>query len=310
MNAPAHNTVDSAAAAKVENAVDTVAPLNLANNTATATTTYRKPHGRSRLSMLGLAIVCFWLLMAVFGPSISPFDASAIVDNDVFGGMSSHFWLGTDYLGRDMLSRILFGTRYTIGLALAATVMASTVGTTLALFAALAGGWIDDVLSRILDALISIPSKMFALMMVASFGSSVWLLILTAALTYMPGAYRMARSLAVNVQAMEYVQAAKARGEGVFYITCVEMLPNMIRPVLADFGLRFVFVVLLLSGLSFLSLGVQPPDADWGSLVRENISGLGDGSVAVIMPALAIATLTIGVNLLIDNLRGKRARKE
>jgi peptide/nickel transport system permease protein len=264
----------------------------------------------SVLSLIGLCIVTFWLLMAVIGPTISPYDAGQIVDADVFGGISRKLWLGSDYLGRDMLSRILFGTRYTIGLALAATLLACSVGTALALCAALAGGWIDAVMSRTLDALISIPSKMFALMMVASFGSSAELLILTAAITYMPGSYRISRALAVNVQTMEYVQAARARGEGALYITCVEMLPNMIRPVLADVGLRFVFVVLLLSGLSFLSLGVQPPDADWGSLVRENIAGLGEGAPAVIMPALAIATLTIGVNLLIDNLRGKRARKD
>ena len=266
--------------------------------------------GRSWLGLIGLAIVLFWLAMALLGPSISPYDAGAIVDVDVFSGISRKFWLGTDYLGRDMLSRILFGTRYTIGLALAATLLACSVGTAIALFAALTGGWVDALISRVLDALISIPSKMFALLMVATFGSSVWLLILTAAITYMPGSYRIVRSLAVNIQTMEYVQAARARGEGVLYITCVEMLPNMIGPVLADMGLRFVFVVLLLSGLSFLSLGVQPPDADWGSLVRENISGLGEGATAVIMPALAIAMLTIGVNLLIDNLRGKRARKD
>jgi peptide/nickel transport system permease protein len=131
-------------------------------------------------------------------------------------------------------------------------------------------------------------------------------LIATAAIGYLPGAYRIARALAVNVQAMDFVQAARARGEGMGYITCVEILPNMIRPVLADFGLRFVFIVLLLAGLSFLSLGVQPPDADWGSLVRENIAGLSEGAPAVLMPALAIASLTIGVNLWIDNLRGAK----
>jgi peptide/nickel transport system permease protein len=264
----------------------------------------------SILGLIGLCIVVFWLLMAVIGPTISPYDAGQIVDADVFGGLSRKLLLGSDYLGRDMLSRILFGTRYTIGLALAATLLACSIGTGLALCAALAGGWVDAVMSRTLDALISIPSKMFALMMVASFGSSPELLIITAAITYMPGSYRISRALAVNVQTMEYVQAARARGEGALYITCIEMLPNMIRPVLADAGLRFVFVVLLLSGLSFLSLGVQPPDADWGSLVRENIAGLGEGAPAVIMPALAIATLTIGVNLLIDNLRGKRSRKD
>ena len=260
----------------------------------------------SPAALLGLAIVVFWLIVTLAGPSLSPHDASAIVDPDVFGSISWQFPLGTDYLGRDMLSRILYGARYTVALALAATVLASATGTLLGLHAAVAGGWFDASLSRALDALISIPSKMFALMMVASFGSSVPLLIITAALGFMPGAYRIGRALAVNVQALDFVQAAKARGEGMAYIGCVEILPNMIRPVLADFGLRFVFTVLLLSGLSFLSLGVQPPDADWGSLVRENIGGLSEGAPAVLMPALAIASLTIGVNLLIDNLRGKR----
>jgi peptide/nickel transport system permease protein len=277
---------------------------------AAATAPAKRVRRHSTMAWIGMVIVGFWILMAILGPSISPYDATAIVDTDVFSGMSHKFLLGSDYLGRDMLSRILFGTRATIGLALLSTVVASLSGTAIALFAAFSGGWRDAVISRALDALISIPSKMFALMMVATFGSSMFLLVLTAAITYMPGAYRIARSLAVNVQAMEYVQAARARGEGVWYIMTVEMLPNMIRPVLADFGLRFVYVVLLLSGLSFLSLGVQPPDADWGSLVRENISGLGEGALAVIMPALAIASLTIGVNLLIDNLRGKRAAKE
>jgi peptide/nickel transport system permease protein len=277
---------------------------------ASHTAAVKPPRRHSTMAWIGMVIVGFWLLMALIGPSILPYDATAIVDTDVFSGVSAKFLLGSDYLGRDMLSRILFGTRATIGLALAATLLASVAGTAVALFAALSGGWRDAVISRALDALISIPSKMFALMMVATFGSSMGLLVVTAAITYMPGAYRIARSLAVNVQAMEYVQAARSRGEGVWYIMTVEMLPNMIRPVLADFGLRFVYVVLLLSGLSFLSLGVQPPDADWGSLVRENISGLGEGALAVIMPALAIASLTIGVNLLIDNLRNKRAAQE
>jgi peptide/nickel transport system permease protein len=207
-----------------------------------------------------------------------------------------------------MLSRILYGARFTVGLALAAALLASTAGTALGLFAAVSGKWIDEVTSRLLDGLICIPSKVFALVMVAAFGSSVPLLLLMAALSYLPGAYRIARSLAVNLSRMEYVEVARARGEGRLHITCVEMLPNMIHPMLADFGLRFVFVVLLLSGLSFLGLGVQPPDADLGSLVRENISGLGDGAPAVIMPALAIAMLTIGVNLLIDSLSGRKAR--
>jgi peptide/nickel transport system permease protein len=176
------------------------------------------------------------------------------------------------------------------------------------MFAAAAGGWFDAVVSRIVDTMLSIPHKLLALIIVAAFGSSVPFLILTAGIGYMPGAFRIARALAVNVQAMDYVQAARARGEGLLYITCREMLPNMLRPVLADFGLRFLFIVLLLSGLSFLGLGVQPPAADWGSLVRENIIGLSEGAPAVIVPAIAIATLTIGVNMAIDGFAGRKRR--
>jgi peptide/nickel transport system permease protein len=170
------------------------------------------------------------------------------------------------------------------------------------------GRWVDEILSRLFDALISIPSKVLALVVIAAFGSSIPMLMGVAALAYIPGAFRISRSLAVNLMTLEYVQVARARGERLFYIARVEVLPNMIHPMLADFGLRFVFIVLLLSGLSFLGLGVQPPNADWGSLVRENIGGLAEGAPAVMMPAIAIATLTIGVNLLIDNLRRRGGR--
>jgi len=257
---------------------------------------------------VGLFFVAFWLAIAIFGPSIAPHDVGAVVSPDVFAPLSAAFPLGTDYLGRDMLSRILYAARFTIGLALAGAVAASLTGTTLALVAATAGGWLDEVMSRLMDAFISIPSKMLALVMVAACGSSVGLLILTAALSYTPGAYRIARSLAVNVKTLEYVQAARARGEALPYIAAVEILPNMVNPMLADFGLRFVFVVLLLSGMSFLGLGVQPPDADLGTLVRENIGGLFEGAPAVVTPAIAIATLTVSVNLLIDAISGRATR--
>jgi peptide/nickel transport system permease protein len=158
----------------------------------------------------------------------------------------------------------------------------------------------------VLDAVISLPSLLFGLVVVASLGASMGVLIGTAAVIYTPGAYRTARALAVNINALDFVIVARARGEGTFFIMREEILPNLLLPVLTDFGLRFVYVVLLLSGLSFLGLGIQPPYADWGSLVRENLEGLVDGSPAVIMPALAIATLTIAVNLLIDNLPTRR----
>jgi peptide/nickel transport system permease protein len=269
---------------------------------------WRWPNRLSNSGLVGFVLVIFWLLVALLGPLLAPHAVGAIVADDSFAPMSAQFPLGSDYLGRDVLSRILYGARYTVGLALAAALSASIVGTAFGLFATVSGRWIDEGLSRLLDALTCIPSKVFALVIVAGFGSSVPLLILTAALSYLPGAYRIARSLAVNLNVMEYVEVARARGEGRLHLACFEILPNMIHPMLADFGLRFVFVVLLLSGLSFLGLGVQPPAADLGSLVRENISGLADGSPAVIMPALAIAALTIGVNLVIDSVPGRTRR--
>ncbi|KQN08004.1 DNA-directed RNA polymerase subunit alpha [Sphingobium sp. Leaf26] len=254
---------------------------------------------------VGLALVLFWLAVALFGPMLAPYPVGAFVAYDVFDGQSAAHWLGSDYLGRDVLSRLLSGARYTVGLAAAAAMLASATGTALALTAAVGGAKVDEPLSRFMDMLISIPSKIFSLVLVAAFGSSLPLLLLIAAITYVPGNYRIARALAVNLAQMDYVQVARARGEGRFHIAIAEVLPNMIHPLLADFGLRFVFIVLLLSGLSFLGLGVQPPDADLGSLVRENISGLGEGALAILAPAVAIATLTVGVNLLIDALPGR-----
>ncbi len=252
---------------------------------------------------IGALMVLFWLLVAVLGPLLAPYKVGAIVADDPFEPFSARHLLGSDYLGRDVLSRMLGGARITVGLALAAAMIASLAGTGLALLAVVSGRWLDEGVSRLMDAMISIPSKVLALVMVAAFGSSIPLLLLIAAVTYAPGAYRIAHSLAVGLERLDYVQVARARGEGRLHIARAEILPNMIHPMLADFGLRFVFVVLLLSGMSFLGLGVQPPDADLGSLVRENVSGLGDGAAAIVAPALAIATLTIGVNLLIDGLR-------
>ena len=247
--------------------------------------------------------VVLWLAIAVLGASIAPYDVGAVVSPDVFGPLSAAYPLGTDYLGRDMLSRVLYAGRFTVGLALVAALAASFTGTTLALVAATAGGWTDEVVSRLMDAFISIPSKMLALVMVAAFGSSVGLLILTAALSYTPGAFRIARSLAVNVKTLEYVQAARARGEGLAYIAAVEILPNMVNPMLADFGLRFVFVVLLLSGMSFLGLGVQPPTPSWGMMISDGRDFLYEAPWMVLGPGVAILCTSIGINLFGDFLR-------
>ena len=262
--------------------------------------------GASGLS--GLLVLAFWILAAALGPTLLSNSATQ-GSGEVFGRISAEHWLGTDYLGRDMLARVIEGARYTVGVAIVATFLAGGTGTLLALLAAASGRWIDATLSRGLDTLTAIPSKMFALLMVASFGSSVTMLVVAAAIIYVPGAYRIARSLAVNINALDYVTVARTRGEGTLYVMLREILPNIAGPILADLGLRFVYIVLLLAALSFLGLGVQPPAADWGSLVRENIGALADGGAAVIAPSLAIASLTISVNLVIDNLPGRAARE-
>ncbi|AVQ85018.1 MULTISPECIES: ABC transporter permease [unclassified Variovorax] len=259
--------------------------------------------------LLGLAVLLFWVFAAAFGPWLLSFGTQATGTSNVFMPISAAHWLGTDYLGRDMLALVVQGARYTVGVALLATLVASGIGTTLALLAAASGRWLDATLSRGLDTLTAIPSKMFALIMVAGFGSSVPMLVATAAIIYVPGAFRIARSLAVNINALDYVTVARARGEGTLYIMLREILPNIVGPMLADLGLRFVYIVLLLASLSFLGLGIQPPAADWGSLVRENIGALAMGGASVIVPALAIASLTISVNLVIDNLPGRAARE-
>ncbi|HSV81303.1 MAG TPA: ABC transporter permease [Ramlibacter sp.] len=260
--------------------------------------------GWSRVGKLGLAVLGFWIAVALVAPFLGEHALGEMSDAGVFQGMSAQHWLGTDYLGRDMLVRIIAGAPYTIGVALVATLLACGAGALLGLLAAVQGGWFDSALSRVLDTLVSIPSKMFALVVIAGFGSSVTLLIAVAAIVYTPGCYRIIRSLAVNINAMDYVTVARARGEGRAYIMRREILPNITGPLLADMGLRFVYALRLLASLSFLGLGVQPPMADWGSLVRENLGALPVGGISVIAPAIAIAMLTIAVNVVIDNLPG------
>ncbi|CAN7362013.1 ABC transporter permease [Mesorhizobium sp. LjNodule214] len=274
---------------------------------ARATTPRRSFLGYS-YSLVGVVaalVILAWTLVAILAPYVIPHSIGDIVDDDYFGPMRQGLWLGSDYLGRDMLSRVLMGARYTVGISLAAVSIACFSGVVLGMIAAVTGGWLDTCLSRFLDAMNSIPSKLFGLVVVAAVGSSIPVLILTLAVIYIPGAYRFARALAVNINTMDFITVARVRGESTVYLIGSEILPNIIRPVLADFGLRFVFIVLLLSGLSFLGLGLQPPLADWGALVRENIGGLPFAAPAVIVPSLAIASLTISVNLLIDNLPQK-----
>jgi peptide/nickel transport system permease protein len=270
------------------------------------------PKRRLRLSWVGkisVVVVAFWLLMVVIGPSIAPFHEMDMDGDDSF--LNAHtneygtFYLGTDYLGRDTLSRILFGARNTIGISLLATLLAYMMGITLGILAAVKGGWIDMGISRVNDAILALPSIMLGLIVIAAFGSSIPILIATAAVIYATSVFRIARALGQDIMVQDFVEAAQVRGEGIWWIIKSEVLPNAAMPLATDFGLRLVFVVLFISSLSFLGLGVQPPASDWGSMVRTNLAGLTYGSYASIWPALAIASFTIAINLIVDDISAK-----
>ena len=259
----------------------------------------------SWLGKIGIVIVAFWLVIAVIGPYITPYHEMDMEGEDSFLDAYDNFYLGTDYLGRDTLSRVMFGARNTIGISVLATLIAYLIGITLGIAAAVKGGWVDMGISRINDAVLSLPSIMLGLIVIAALGSSIPILIGTAAVIYATSVFRIARALGQDIMVQDFVEAAKARGENVWWIIRSEVLPNAAMPLATDFGLRLVFVVLFISSLSFLGLGVQPPASDWGSMVRENLQGLTYGSYASIWPAFSIATFTISVNLIVDDISAK-----
>ena len=256
----------------------------------------------SWLGKTGLAIVMFWLIIALVGPFTAPYHEADLIADDSYLPADSRFLLGSDYLGRDTLSRIMWGARITIGISLAATLIAYLTGITLGIAAAVYGGWPDMGLSRINDVFLALPNIMLALIVIAAFGSSILILILTAGLVYSSGVFRIARALGQEIVVEEYVEAARARGEGPWWIITREVLSNVMMPLATDFGFRLVFIILFISSLSFMGLGIQPPTADWGSMVRENMQGLSYGSFASIWPALAIASLTISINVVVDDV--------
>jgi len=260
---------------------------------------------------IGVVVVAFWVIMVIVGPWVAPFhEADIIADDSYLGpgyvteGEGTH-WLGTDYLERDIFSRILWGSRMTVGISFIATLLAYAMGVTAGIAAAVKRGWYDMILSRINDAILSLPTIMLGLLIVVSFGSSIPILIGTAAVIYASSVFRIARALGQDIMVMDYVESAQARGETIWWIIFREVLPNAVMPLATDFGLRLVFVVLFISSLSFLGLGIQPPAADWGSMVRQNLEGLQYGSLAPVWPALAIASFTIAINLIVDDISAK-----
>ncbi|MEX0301302.1 MAG: ABC transporter permease [Leisingera sp.] len=258
--------------------------------------------------------LCLLFLIAVFAigafaPWIAPYGEGEILTNDSFLPPNSQMWLGSDYLGRDVLSRLIYGVRVTLFLALIITFLSFFAGVFLGFLAAAFGGRADSWMSRVNDALLSFPALMLALIVINSLGSSFVVLVFTIAFIDMTRVFRVARALAVNIMVMDYVEAAVVRGEGKGWIIWHEVLPNALTPLAAEFGIRFTYAILFISALSFLGLGVQPPQSDLGVMVKENMQAILWGEYTTLYPAFGIALIAISMNVFVDWLLQRSSAK-
>ena len=269
----------------------------------------------------GLMIILVYVVVAVGASVIAPYgEAEIFADINVLpggdpelGGDPNHL-LGTDQIGRDILSRLIYGARNTVGIALLTTVLSFLIGVTFGFLAATLGGWLDQVFSRGVDVLMAIPQLIFALLLMTiasewSYRSGIsltWFMIVIIAVLDSTRVFRLARAVGLNIVVMDYIEAAKVRGETLLHIVFREILPNAFSPLLAEFGLRFCFVFLTIASLSFLGIGIQPPLADWGTMVRDlsqfiNFAAYDPLTAALpLMAAGAIALLTVAVNFVVD----------
>ena len=254
---------------------------------------------------LGMIIVSSYFFVALFAPYLAPYGEAQIFKVPYAPWDNVHIF-GTDRLGRDILSRLIYGARNTMGIALTTTFLAFLIGVGFGLLSAILRGWVDQILARFVDILMAIPSLIFALMLLSIFGSTALNLILIIAVLDSTRVFRLARAVGMNVVVMEYVEAARLRGEKISWIMGREILPNILPPLVAEFGLRFCYVFLMIASLSFLGVGIQPPTADWGSMVRDTGELIQFAAYDVtaamtpILPAAAIGILTIGVNFVVD----------
>ncbi|SHH14849.1 peptide/nickel transport system permease protein [Cognatiyoonia sediminum] len=269
----------------------------------------------------GILTIIIYAIFAIFADAIAPYGQEQIFEqanvlpggDPALGGDPAHP-LGTDQIGRDILSRLIYGAQNTVGIAFATTCLAFALGATFGLLAAVLGGWLDQLLSRAVDVLMAIPSLIFALLLmtIASVWASEWgipltiFMVVIIAVIDSTRVFRLARAVGVNIVVMDYIEAAKLRGEGMGHLIFREILPNATAPLLAEFGLRFCFVFLTIAALSFLGVGIQPPLADWGTMVRDlapfiNFAAFAPlAAVTPLLAAGAIALLTVAVNFVVD----------
>ncbi len=249
---------------------------------------------------LGMVVVAIYAFVAIFAPWIAPYGEVDVVSRIPFDGWSAEHLLGTDQLGRDFLSRLIFGARNSISIALITTIISFTIGCLLGVFSALIGGFVDQVISRFVDALMSVPDLIFILMILSIFGNSIPNLILIIAVLTSTRFFRISRAAALNVASLDFVEAAKARGESLLWISVNEVFPNILPLILSELGMRFCFIFLSIAALSFLGVGIQPPLAEWGSMVRDNAALINMGDITPLIPAASIAFLAIAVNFVVD----------
>ncbi len=252
-------------------------------------------------AIFGMLVILVTAILAVFAPLIAPYGETQIVGAEYLP-WGDGYVLGTDNLGRDMLSRMIFGARNTVGLAILTTAIAFFIGSFLGIFVALKGGWIDQTVGRIVDVLMAVPPLILALILLAILGSSIPNMVAVIAVIYVAPVFRLARAAAMDIAELDFIQAAKLRGEGTLWLIRREILPNITSTLLAEFGLRFCFVFLFIAALSFLGLGVQPPTPSWGYMVATGIQFYQSWWMSF-FPGLAIFLTVLALNFLGDAVR-------
>ena len=251
---------------------------------------------------VGLGLIALHVVLALLAPVIAGHDPVATDASDVLSGPTWVHWLGTDQYGRDILSRTLNGGRYALVVTFLAATIAVAVGTVLGCVTAYADNWFDEVVMRIVDALLSVPSILALLVVVTVFDAGLWVIVLAVTVVYAPAVTRVVRGAARTVITQDYVTAARARGERGLSIVFREILPNVLDVVLVEYAMRASWIVLLVASLSFLGFGANPPTPDWGLMVQENRTALTVVPLGTIAPIVALATLVVGLNLAADGL--------
>lgn len=262
----------------------------------------------SRVAVIGLTIVVFWIAVALLAPAIAPYSPTAQDSQAMNQGPSAQHLLGTDQLGRDLLTRLMFGSRTILTLAPLSVLAAVVVGTFLGLIGGYYGGLIDEVVMRILDAIMAFPTILLYLIIISAIGPSAVNVVIAITFVGAPGIARLVRSLTLDIRSRDYIAAARLRGESPWYIMFVEILPNARGPLIIDSMLRVGYAVFAIGTLGFLGLGLPPPTPDWGGMISEARKFIYVNPLGVLWPALAIASLVVGLNLFADGLREESTR--